>query len=1129
MDNLNKNLGDTNKSKPTTTNGGGGGKKKIPLELTAYGTTPSGKPRLFVCQICTRAFARLEHLRRHERSHTKEKPFTCGVCQRKFSRRDLLLRHAQKLHAGCADAITRLRRKSVKKPTDNNEDNDPDNIDDSLPGHKSNNNDDDKDVNFNLNLFGSDSIHNQINQFQKLNPSSNNFHSRSSSFSTDSDGAIIKKSRKNSELSKSVLTRDRGASFSAQSGQNYAANIPEFNDMYTGTDNVEFSTPQLNATQNYDEHSWLNNLSTIPGMNEKEDKKFDLNYPYMMPTVTMKGDFPKHRSDSRHSPNNGHMHSNSHSQSLLHQVHNSNSNTPNDNMNNDNNEFYGYSFYDIPESMMGSGMPSHLKTHSLLTPIKQEFEDDHLMDSIDNGQMEGSNNHQSRSLGKTDSNMNMLDQFDLNFMNDIGDLTNEIDVNSRFMPNGYSFYGDNPSVSSSNIDSPGYNHTGNNNSPNPNNYLNQSQILNIENMNLNPNSNSKVANYSKTKLFTNNLRTLISKALSKYPINGISNPIIPPNDKLEKYLDKFVDKFLVHYPFIHPSKLNEYEIMLMTNNEDYSNESSRACLPLLVATVGALLCNNKNDSEHLYEASRRTIHIYLETRKSKSDPNKNNNPLWLIQSLTLSVIYGLFSDNENNVFIVIRQLNALNSLVKTSIKENSDEKFKIYFTMNPQEREKILREEDTTKPASLFNNNPLQKDDMDETKFSNNIHLQSQTRIIFVIYRVTNFLFVYYNIPLTLSINDLNNLELPNKADDLLWHCKNVNEFLEKKNAGNDIIPMIGDSDSVSKRFSDHNQLPVLFFKDVLLKISKNSNLVHFNQNNQLKLLEYLSSFGFLTIVHGIFEINQFNSNLNTINIINNLSVYLKKDDLDTQIIDFGVLSNFIKISSLINFKYLKQQSWLKNHNELIKNYELLMKSINLNEFSKVDKVLDYSLNMLKFLLAKTEKFDFPEQGDQENGGLVSDLNGHNADDIPLGLDSDLESEEASFNKVLNINFTNAVDTEDINIILVQSLFHVFTLTSILWLKYLKSPRSNYKKVLSKKFQKLLNFTHSIEEHYHLNSIYKSTNDLSFNDTLYFLNIGESILSKIYNERLNFAVFDKLSFNIYQIRKFLINNESKYS
>ena len=91
---------------------------------------PSGKPRLFVCQVCTRAFARLEHLRRHE-DHTKEKPFSCGVCQRKFSRRDLL-RHAQKLHAGCADAITRLRRKSIKKSQDGDDDDDDDDDDEEM-------------------------------------------------------------------------------------------------------------------------------------------------------------------------------------------------------------------------------------------------------------------------------------------------------------------------------------------------------------------------------------------------------------------------------------------------------------------------------------------------------------------------------------------------------------------------------------------------------------------------------------------------------------------------------------------------------------------------------------------------------------------------------------------------------------------------------------------------------------------------------------------------------------------------------------------------------------------------------------------------------------------------------------
>lgn len=56
------------------------------------------KPRPHVCSICTRGFARLEHLKRHERSHTNEKPFQCAACGRCFARRDLVLRHQQKLH-----------------------------------------------------------------------------------------------------------------------------------------------------------------------------------------------------------------------------------------------------------------------------------------------------------------------------------------------------------------------------------------------------------------------------------------------------------------------------------------------------------------------------------------------------------------------------------------------------------------------------------------------------------------------------------------------------------------------------------------------------------------------------------------------------------------------------------------------------------------------------------------------------------------------------------------------------------------------------------------------------------------------------------------------------------------------
>ncbi|KAF2269808.1 DNA binding regulatory protein-like protein AmdX [Lojkania enalia] len=74
--------------------------KPEPSQTTSTPFPPpkTDKPRPHVCGTCSRSFARLEHLKRHERSHTKEKPFECPQCTRCFARRDLLLRHQQKLH-----------------------------------------------------------------------------------------------------------------------------------------------------------------------------------------------------------------------------------------------------------------------------------------------------------------------------------------------------------------------------------------------------------------------------------------------------------------------------------------------------------------------------------------------------------------------------------------------------------------------------------------------------------------------------------------------------------------------------------------------------------------------------------------------------------------------------------------------------------------------------------------------------------------------------------------------------------------------------------------------------------------------------------------------------------------------
>ncbi|CAG8207628.1 unnamed protein product [Penicillium salamii] len=59
------------------------------------------------CTFCWRVFARKEHLARHQRTHTQEKPFTCSICGKEFSRIACVQCAASRVRCSRDDPCTR--------------------------------------------------------------------------------------------------------------------------------------------------------------------------------------------------------------------------------------------------------------------------------------------------------------------------------------------------------------------------------------------------------------------------------------------------------------------------------------------------------------------------------------------------------------------------------------------------------------------------------------------------------------------------------------------------------------------------------------------------------------------------------------------------------------------------------------------------------------------------------------------------------------------------------------------------------------------------------------------------------------------------------------------------------------
>jgi len=97
-------------SSSTLTTAGSKRKASSSTSTAAGSGSPRSQKKMFVCigyGECEMSFSRAEHLARHVRKHTGERPFQCH-CGREFSRLDNLRQHAQTVHADSVEMNTEM-------------------------------------------------------------------------------------------------------------------------------------------------------------------------------------------------------------------------------------------------------------------------------------------------------------------------------------------------------------------------------------------------------------------------------------------------------------------------------------------------------------------------------------------------------------------------------------------------------------------------------------------------------------------------------------------------------------------------------------------------------------------------------------------------------------------------------------------------------------------------------------------------------------------------------------------------------------------------------------------------------------------------------------------------------------
>ena len=147
---------------------------------------------------------------------------------------------------------------------------------------------------------------------------------------------------------------------------------------------------------------------------------------------------------------------------------------------------------------------------------------------------------------------------------------------------------------------------------------------------------------------------------------------IPSASDLQRYVDAYVRGFYSHLPFIHLPTLSFDSLTCSASfafdgemHLDNSLDPAGGCLMLAMAAIGALHEYEPAVSKDLFELAKRVITRYLEDRRrGQASTAPHEIPLWLVQAMLLTMVYGQNCGDKTSADIASMHLATLVSLAQ---------------------------------------------------------------------------------------------------------------------------------------------------------------------------------------------------------------------------------------------------------------------------------------------------------------------------------------------------------------------------------------------------------------------------------------------------------------------------------